>query len=926
LSQAAVLVGGADRRLGRGQAAPRTVIPCRPAASTEEERAALMAGNTEDRRLAVEVGGVTFKNPFFLASGPTTHSADQLERGCEEGWSGASIKLTFDPAPYINREPRYTYYDPAGLLAFTAEKRINLEQALELVEQSLRRVDDSFVIMANYSYVGDKGLEGWIDMARAFEQAGTHVLELNMGCPNMSLNVALTGGAHESGPESGASLGMQPHLVAEIVRATVEAVSVPVFVKLSPEGARLADSAEAAYQAGAVAVGSNANRLAILPVDVWNPKQSVIHLQQQVSLACTSGRWCKPLALRDIFEIRKRSGPEVRATATGGVETWRDAVEMAFYGADLVGICTGVLAHGYGLVGDIREGLLQYMDKMGFATWGDMRDLLVDEITSAEDLTLYPGRARVKDPQLSAPCKFACPGQVPAQGYVRKVAEGDLEEAHRLIVSRDPLQSVCAYVCAHPCEPACTRGEIDEPIRIRDIKRFVLEHAAEQGWRPEVDRLPGSGKRVAVVGSGPAGIACAWDLARAGYAVTVFEAEARPGGMLRQGIPRFRLPEKVLDKEIDALTSLGVEIECGQRLGGDLTLDNLRQRGFDAIFLGVGAQAGRELDVPGEGARGVIPAVSFLAAVRRDGKARIRRRVAVVGGGFTAVDAARTAVRLGAPEVFLAYRRTRDEMPAVPAEVGEAEEEGVRVIYLVAPIEGIEDAGEVAGLRMRINTLGEPDASGRRRPDPIAEADFTLRCDTIINAVGQAVGGDIEGIALTPEGTLRGDADTGATEIAEVFVGGDAATGPDTVIGAVASGRRAAASIDRYLSGEAPFLSYDPVLTQVSIESVLARAGRSEREPRVAIELRPAASRSRDFEPYDRTLTQEEAIREALRCLACGCGSGCGLCERICWNFAVARDGADSYSIDEEKCVACGMCFRRCPNDNIEMVRGEGTI
>ena len=226
-----------------------------------------MSKISDKRRLAVTVGGVTFKNPFFLASGPTTHSADQLERGCEEGWAGASIKLTFDPAPYINREPRYTYYDPAGLLAFTAEKRINLEQALELVEESVRRVDDDFVIMANYSYVGDKWLEGWVNMARAFEQAGTHVLELNMGCPNMSFNVALTGEAHEGGPESGASLGMQPDLVAEIVKATVEAVSIPVFVKLSPEGGRLAESAHAAYQAGAVAVGSNANRLAILPVD-----------------------------------------------------------------------------------------------------------------------------------------------------------------------------------------------------------------------------------------------------------------------------------------------------------------------------------------------------------------------------------------------------------------------------------------------------------------------------------------------------------------------------------------------------------------------------------------------------------------------------------------------------------------------------------
>ncbi len=195
-----------------------------------------MTERTADPRLAVTIAGVTFKNPFFLASGPTTHSADQLARGCELGWSGASIKLTFDPPPYINREPRYGYFEPQGFLAFTAEKRLNLDQAVELVQAARPRVDKDFVILANYSYSGDKGVEGWVNMARVFEQAGCHVLEVNLGCPNMSFNLALTGELHEGGPVSGASLGMDPQAVGEIVRATVAAVSIPVFVKLSPEG------------------------------------------------------------------------------------------------------------------------------------------------------------------------------------------------------------------------------------------------------------------------------------------------------------------------------------------------------------------------------------------------------------------------------------------------------------------------------------------------------------------------------------------------------------------------------------------------------------------------------------------------------------------------------------------------------------------
>lgn len=885
-----------------------------------------MASAADDSRLAVAIAGVTFKNPFILASGPTTHSPDQLERGCEVGWSGASIKLTFDPAPYINREPRYAYFDPTGLLAFTAEKRLDLDQALKLVEESLRRVDDDFVIMANYSYVGDEGIAGWVNMARAFEEAGAHVLELNMGCPNMSFNVALTGEAQEGGPVSGASMGAQPELVAEVVRATVDAVSIPVFVKLSPEGGRLSEVAQASYEAGAVAVGSNANRLAFPPVDIWNPKQSVIHLQQQVSLTCTSGPWCRPLALRDIFEIRKRNGPDVRTTATGGVETWRDAVEMAFFGADLVGLCTAVLAHGYGILPGLCDGVLQYMDKMGFENWGDMRDLLVNEVTSAEKLTLYPGHAQLKDAGLSAPCKFACPNQVPAQGYVRMVAERAFKEAYRLITACDPLQAVCGYICAHPCETACTRGDLDEPIRIRDIKRFVLEHAQQKGWKPEVDRLAESGKRVAVVGSGPAGMACAWDLARAGHAVTVFEAEEKPGGMLRYGIPTFRLPERMLDRETAALEALGVTIECGKRLGRDFAVTDLRSQGYDAVCLGLGAHASRPLGVPGEDAQGIVAAVDFLRAVRSTGTAEVGERVAVVGGGYTAVDAARTAVRLGAEEVFLCYRRTRDEMPAVPEEVWETEEEGVRVIYLVAPIRVVTKNGRVAGLEMRVHTLGDADASGRRQPDPVEQTEFTLPCDMVVNAVGQVVANPVDEIAVTARGALTCDPDTGVTELDGIFVCGDAATGPDTVIAAVASGRRAAASIDMHLSGGEPFLSYAPVLTEVSRDNVLARSNGVQRAPRVRLELRPAAARRRDFQLYTRTMTEEEAVEEASRCLNCGCGVGCGLCARLCPNFAVEREGLDAFCIDQEKCVACGMCFHRCPNQNIEMVRLEGTI
>ncbi len=806
-----------------------------------------MTKPSSDPRLAVNVAGVTFKNPFLLASGPTTHSADQLARGCEMGWAGASIKLTFNPPPYINRVPRYGYFENygQGFLSFTAEKRLAFAQGLQLVRDAKPRVSDDFIIMANYSYASDEAgedenVEGWADMARGFVEAGCQVLEINLGCPNMSFNRQLTGDFDPNSPRSGASLGQIPEAVYAIVKATKAAVSVPVFVKLSPEGGQLGSVSKAAYEAGADAVSSNANRLAIPPIDIWNPKQSVYHLQEEVSMSCMSGPWVKPLALRDIFEIRKRNGAGVKVIGHGGCESWQDAVEMAFMGADLIGICTAVLAHGYDIAEDLCEGVLRYLERMNYPEWGALRDLLVSEVKSAPALTLYPGYAKVKDQNLSGPCKANCPDQVPAQAYVESVARRNYRQAFDLITAKNPLQSVCGYVCAHPCETNCTRGDVDEPIRIRDIKRFVLEYGAAQGWQPEVDKLPKSGKSVAVIGAGPAGIAAAWDLATAGHAVTIFEAHKEPGGMLRYGIPSFRLPQPVLDNEIAALKGLGVKMKCNKRLGKDFTLDSLKSDGFDATLLALGCQAGRKLDCPGEDAKGVVSAVDFLVNYRLGKKTEVAGTVAVVGGGFTAVDTARTALRLGAKQVYLCYRRTRDEMPAVPEEVYEAEEEGVRVLYLVAPIEVQKKRNKVTGLKMRIHTLGEADASGRRRPDPVTETEFTLPCDLVVNALGQVVA-EACGLTMDRDGSLACDAATGATAMQAVFVAGDAATGADTVIAAVASGRRAAVSIDKLLTNGESFLHYAPELTEVSKDKVLARSRIQWREGRVPAELRPAA-------------------------------------------------------------------------------------
>ncbi|MBN2302595.1 MAG: FAD-dependent oxidoreductase [Lentisphaerae bacterium] len=872
--------------------------------------------------IPVTVAGLKFRNPFYVSSGPTTMTVEQLERIQETGWGGASLKLTIDPEPYINRVPRYGYYPEHNFLTFTAEKRLVLKELLRLIEAGRKRAPD-LILFSNITYAGEKGVEGWVNMAKKCEAAGVHVNELNMCCPNMSFNVELTGD-DKGGPRTGASLGKNAEAIATIVRAIKSETKIPLFVKITPEGGDQANIAKVALDAGADAVGGNANRLAVPPINLDDPTRAMYHLQKEVGMACMNGPWLKPMALRDVYTMRKVVGKKAFLTATGGVSTWEDAVEMFMCGADLVGICAATLINGFGFMPEFIEGFRRYMKEKGYKKPRDMRDILVPAITSAPDLTIYDGHARKIENNLVAPCTNACPNSVPAQGYVRKVAEGEFEQAYQLIMSRSPLQSICGKICDHPCEAACTRALKDEPVMIREIKRFVLEMAEKEGWKPDILSERGSkkNKKVAVVGSGPAGLACAYDLARAGYPVTVFEGSAKLGGMLTSCIPSFRLNPKDVQKEIDVIKNLGAKFKTRQRLGRDITIRGLQKSGFKAIFIGIGAQRSLRLNVSGEELAGCITAVDFLKNVRsRNGWMLTGQSVAVIGGGFTALDSARSAVRLGAKEVFILYRRTRDEMPASAEEVREAEEEGVKIMYLVAPQE-IIGKKKVQKIRMLNYVLGKQDKSGRRRPVEVPGTEFTLRVDLVISALSQVVESDVVGdVALTPSGAIEVNEKDGSTNLKGVYAGGDSARGAQNVITAIADGKRAAASIDMDLSGNKAILQHDAKKVMVDKESVLARASNMARAWRPKQHVISPANRKKTFDEYIKTLSKEEAMAEASRCLGCGCGAGCEICKDICKVFAWSMDKNGKMTLDEDKCVGCGMCIQRCPNKNIEMIQ-----
>jgi len=475
-----------------------------------------------------------------------------------------------------------------------------------------------------------------------------------------------------------------------------------------------------------------------------------------------------------------------------------------------------------------------------------------------------------------APCQMACPAGIDIPSYVALVGHGRYTEALELIREDNPFPWVCGLVCVHPCEKACRRGEVDRPISIKDLKGLAAQEAAKtEGYdiiKPVAS--PREGK-VAIIGSGPAGLTAAYYLGREGYPVTVFEAQPVPGGLLSLGIPEYRLPKSIVEREIEWIKALGVEIKTNTAIGKDLTLDDLRGQGFSAFFLGIGAHKGFGLNIEGESEfDGVIDCISFLKKVNLSEKVDLGRRVVVVGGGHSSIDTARTCIRLGVPEVSMVYRRSKDEMPAGEEEVQAAEEEGVKIHFLTIPklVKGRD--GKITHLECIRAELGEPDVSGRRRPVPVEGTEFDLKADSIILAIGQTVdlGPIIEAheIGVTPHSTFHVDPKTLQTKIPDVFAGGDCVTGPATVIEAIAAGKKAARSIHRYLQREESLEEkvYHPV-KRMRVEEVEVTEEEKEALKRPDMPLLPAEKRKSSFEKAELGLTEEMGKNEAKRCLRC---------------------------------------------------------
>ena len=485
-----------------------------------------------------------------------------------------------------------------------------------------------------------------------------------------------------------------------------------------------------------------------------------------------------------------------------------------------------------------------------------------------------------------APCTITCPAGVNVQGYVKLVGQGKYREAVELIRRRLPLPGVLGRVCPHPCEAHCRRQEVDDPIAIRELKRFATDMVAVDTLTiPTIEDRP---ERIAVVGSGPAGLTAAYDLRCKGFQVTLFEAHSKLGGMLRLGIPDYRLPQEILDREIGYLLDHGIEVRTNTRLGEDFTLAKLTDQGFSAVFLAIGAHRSINLGIPGEETPvGVIDALTFLRSVSLGDRQCPGKRIAVVGGGNVAIDAARTAVRLGADSVTVVYRRSEEEMPAYEEEIQGAKEEGIHFSFLAAPVTVLTTDDRVTGCQCIRTELGPPDVSGRRRPVPMEGSEFVIDCDAIIPAIGQRTdvswANEVPVLQLTRRHTIAVHPQTQQTSISHVFASGDAVTGPATVIEAVVAGHRAAQAMERYLSGEdldafardleektAPGNDWAPIPQEICPQ------------PRKRWEKLQTGIKVATFDETETAMNEADAMQEATRCLNCGVCSECMACVSVC--------------------------------------------
>ena len=859
--------------------------------------------------------GLKLKSPVIAGSAGITETVERMKKAEDNGAGAVVMKSLFeDEISRISPTPRFKLVryreglrnnkskNSFSLYSYEQGSEWGLERYSEEVRRAKKELD--IPIIASINCISRKG---WVSYAKRLEKAGADALEINLSCPHGSIIFR--------GKEVEKS-------ILDTVRLVRENVSLPIIAKISSQLTSPVQIIKEIESIGANGI-TIFNRLTGVDIDI-EEERPIMHQ----GYAGHGGPWAIHQSLRWISEIFPQL--KIDISGSGGVSRSEDIIKYLLAGATTVQTVTAIVLNGYGVIEEFIGGLKEYMDRKSYQRIEDFRGKLSSRIKGTYEIKRdHYLKAEIND-NLIPPCQAGCPAGIDIQGYVALISQGKFGEAFDLIREKVPFPLVLSRICPRPCEEKCIRGKVDEPVAINALKRFVADWQMEKGIESNVSvpnpPLPtdNSQLKVAIIGAGPIGLTCAYELAKLGYKVAVFESSSKAGGMLVLGIPGYRLPKGLVQKEIKEIEEQGVEIKLNTTIGKDLTWGDLKEMGYKAIFIATGAHKSKRLNIPGENLLGVMDGLSFLKRVNLDKQVEVGRRVAIIGGGNTAVDAARSSIRLGAKEVYLIYRRTKEEMPAIPKEIERAEEEGVKILYLTLPGEITGKNGRVNGLKCVPLVLDEIDAEGRRKPLPISASEFLLKIDTLIVAMGQSPDlsflDEERKLKIGEDNSIVVNPITYATSQPGIFAAGDVVKGSSSVIEAIAAGKRVAVSMHRYLQGESLREDHQIDEVIVSANKVLKEKGFVEQKKRVRISTLPIERRRSTLREIERVLEEKEAIQEAKRCLACSCGLGCGICEKVCIYSAIERVGG-RYGIDAERCDGCGLCIEVCPKENIKMVR-----
>lgn len=848
--------------------------------------------------------GFELRTPIIAGSAAITRDVATMRRA-EDAGAGAVIMKGFSDIEEmrVSPAPRYRIIDhemaDRDAFTFYSYEQASHLDAHEYAEELARTVEAlSIPVIAN---VDCQSVESWVENTAIIAQANPHAIEINVSCPHGS--IAFSGQDVE-------------RRILEVVEAVREVVDLPLLVKLTPQLTSPPSFVSAVEEIGAEGV-TLFNRFTGLEIDV-ETGLPVMH----GGYAGHGGPWARNFVLRWINTISPQT--DLQISASGGVSEPEHALAYIMAGAHSVQVCTGIYLDGYDIITRLNRQIEEVLERRGIDSLEQMHGWLTDRIVPLEEVDRRHVVVAEIQPRGTAPCRHECPLNEDVQGYLNLIAERKYDHALRLIKENHPFPGVLGRCCHHPCEGACTRDDVDDAISIAAMKRF----AADNGGRylPETPAPAASrDEKVAVVGAGPGGLTAAYRLALMGYPVTVFERLPVAGGMLSVGIPEYRLPRAVVEHEVAEIERLGVEIRTGVGVGEDLSIDDLRAEGYEAILLAVGGHRQRKLGVPGENLAGVHEGVTLLREHGLGKSVELGERVIVIGGGDVAIDSARVAARL-TTGVTVAYRRRREDMPARDEEVTEALEEGVELIEQLQPVELVGEDGRVTGLRCVRTRATEPGPDGRIGFEEVPGSEEVIDCDTVIVAIGQlpeidwlqSVG--LEG--LCEDDCIAADVGTGATCELDIFACGDCVTGPGPLVEAVAAGKRAAFSIDAYLRGESG-APVEAALERVEPEDVIRDSQPVVLTRRQQMPARPAEERVNDFGEVPGGFSEEVGVAEAMRCMDCGRCSNCGDCARVCPWLAIGRID-DVTQVDPEQCDSCGLCYIICPQNAIELVPRNG--